>query len=723
MNFQTVETLEQVKKIADRVIETKTPFALDLETTGLNPWRDKIVGIGLCFSPRGAVYIPLGHKYGQPFDPEQALFLLKPMLEYIPCYIYNIPFDMEFLRNIGVNIHPDSIDVSLLTYVKGVSVSNSLETQAHNILGMEVWSYKKFMMGVKLPKASHDISEAPISAVTPYCGRDALATYLLKEKLYPLLKNHPIYELEKALLPVTIRMRRNGVLIDKNHFVSEAERLTDIYKHLENVIWQQASEAIGEPVHFNIGSYQQKGDILFNRMGLEVKSRSDSGAPSTSEAALAELRWDNPIVNNCVVHSQITKMLTSYLSKFPYLIEQDGRIHTSLNQTGVVTGRYSSSDPNLQNIPNIKEWTIQGKKVEKVVINTRDAFIAPEGWRWLAVDYSQIEAKLAAGVTKEIELLTAFRDGIDFHTKTASLVFGVSVDKVTKAQRRLGKKLNFLLLYGGESYKLYSELIKEMKVTRRECDKYRNLYYNAYARMFREADRIAKDAYMTHSVTTLYGRLIPVPLLGSSERRERSKGERQAYNGVIQGSAGDIMKMALVNTDRMIAKKHSLDAVKAMLTVHDEIDFEVSPEVDMRDLITDIVSVMKTTREGFPEIYAEPSLGTRWGSLVELNKGESIEKFVERCLGERPKMVTVAGEVDKTFILELPEFMLEQQSKEDIIRLNGFLRSKKGNNVLEIRLGRSTRILENSGISIEDRDKLLLMTSGKFYEKIEDAEI
>jgi DNA polymerase-1 len=412
------------------------------------------------------------------------------------------------------------------------------------------------------------------------------------------------------------------------------------------------------------------------------------------------------------------KMLSSYLKKFPALIEQDGRIHTSFNQTGVVTGRFSSSDPNLQNIPNIKEWTIQGKTNEKVVVNTRKAFAVPEGWRWLAFDYSQIEARLAAGLTKEVELLTAFRDGIDFHTKTTSLVFGIAVDKVTKAQRRLGKKLNFLLLYGGEYNKLYSEMIKEMKVTRDECKRYRDLYYNAYARMFAQADRIAKNAYMTHSVNTLYGRLIPVPMLGSSDKYERSKGERQAYNGIIQGTAGDIMKMALVNTDNMIQKQHSLDAVKSILTVHDEIDFEVSPEVDMRDLIIDTMKVMKTTREGYPEIYAEPSLGTRWGDLTEIEKGESVEKFVDRCLGERPVRVVV-GQVDKKFVLEIPDFVVMQKTKAEMMELQEFLSSKKGNNELEVRLGQGVRTITNTGISIEDKEKLLLMTNGKFYEQEE----
>lgn len=724
MNFQSVTNLSDIKKIVSRVLETRTPFGLDLETTGLNPWRDEIVGMSLAFSPSGAMYFPLRHKYGQPYDPDTAMHLLKPLLEAAPSYIFNMAFDMEFLHNIGMSLHPDSIDVSLLTYAHGSLTFNNLAIHAKASLGMEVWTYDQFMTKMKLPKGTHNISEAPVDAVCEYCGRDALATYLLKQKLYPKLRNTFTYKLENALLPVTVRMHRNGVLIDREHFTSEAERLTEVYERLENLIWQQASDKIGEPVKFNIGSYQQKGDILFNRIGLPVQGRSAiTKEPSTSEASLAKLRWEHPIVNNCVVHAQMRKMLTSYLKKFPALIEQDGRIHTSFNQTGVVTGRYSSSEPNLQNIPNIKEWTIQGKEDEKVSMITRNAFIVPKGWRWLAFDYSQIEARLAAGLTKETELLDAFRDGIDFHTKTASMVFGVSVEDVTKNQRKLGKKLNFLLLYGGEHKKLYSELIKEMKVTLADCKNYRDLYYNAYHTMFQEADRIGRNAYMTHSVTTLYGRLIPIPLLGSSDKYERSKGERQAYNGIIQGSAGDILKMAMVNTDRMIQDKYSLDDVKVTLTVHDELDFEVSPDVDMRDLIVDSVEVMKTTREGFPDMHVEPSLGARWGSLEEIGKGESVEKFVDRCLGEKPKSVVVPGVKGKHFILEMPDFEVLLKTKKEMLELDTFLRSKEGNTTVEVRLGAGVRTLTNTGISIDDKDRLLLMTSGKFYEKMTDEEL
>lgn len=710
MKFTHVEELSDVERIVSRTLETKAPYALDIETAGLNPWRDSIVGMSLAYSGKGAVYIPLGHLYGQPFDPEQALRLLQPMLERVPSLIYNIPFDAEFLYRTGITVHPDSIDVSLLTYVNGTEVVNKLSYHAKNLLGMKVEDYKNFMARVDLPKKTHTIAEAPIRFVAEYCGRDAVATFLLWELLYSKLKNNGIYKLEHELLPVTMLMRRNGVLINRSHFETEAVRIKKEREHLTNLIWQQASEAVGEQLEFNIGSGAQVADVLFNKMKLPVTKRSKkTKAPSTAEGALAQIKWDYPIAANVISHRGMGKSLTSYLSKFPGLIEKDERIHTSLNQTGVVSGRYSSSDPNLQNIPNFKEWLIQGDGAEKVVVNTRDAFIVPEGWEWWSFDYSQIEARLAAGVTKEHILLDAFREGVDFHTKTTSLVFGIPVEQVTKTQRYLGKKLNFLLLYGGEAKRLYEELIKEMKVTYAECKKYRDLYYEAYPKMFSEAEKIGKDAYMTHSVQTLFGRTIPVPDLHSSDKYIRSHGERQAYNGVIQGSAADILKRALVKKFHMIKKDYSLDLIKPILTVHDELDYEVSPEIPKVEYARDSLEILKYQMDGFPELFCDVSVGDKWGSIKEI-------KDIEKELGDGKVSVVVPESVGKTFILEIPPLEVVTRTKGELGELKAMLTRKGGNTVILKGIGKDI-IFSSSGISIEDHDKLILMTNGKFYEK------
>lgn len=451
MRFHLIDNLADIEKVVSKGLQAEQPYALDIETSGLNPWRDFIVGVSLAFNENGALYIPLKHSYGQPFDPKQAMGLLKPLISQVPSLIYNIPFDGEFFHQLGTDIHPDSVDVSLLTYVNGKETSNKLSTQAKSILNFEVWDFKDFMTRVDLPKKTSTIAEAPVGAVAEYCGRDALATYMLWKLLWPKLQNDWVYKLEAALLPITIYMRRNGVLIDREFFESEALRVAEGREYLQNLIFQQASEITGEPVSLNLASPQQVGDLLFNKIKVPIMSRSmKTKAPSTSENALAEVKWRYPVVGNVVSYRGVNKLLGSYLNKFPAMIERDGRIHTSFNQTGVVTGRYSSSDPNLQNIPNFSNWILKGVENESITVNTRNAFRVPDGWKWYSFDYSQIEARLAAGVTREVELLTAFRDNVDFHTKTASLVFKVPVAAVTKDQRRLGKKLNFLLLYGGK---------------------------------------------------------------------------------------------------------------------------------------------------------------------------------------------------------------------------------------------------------------------------------
>lgn len=716
MKFYSVSSLSEVQRVVNRGLEINQPYAMDLETTGINPWRDKIVGVALSFSEAGSVYIPLRHKYGQPFNAKSALQMLKPLFENVPSLIYNVPFEAEFLFREDIFLNKESVDVALLAYTNGTEIVNKLSSVAKNLLKFEVWDYKKFMAGLNCAVKVTDISHAPIDSVAEYCGRDTIATYLLWKLLYPILKNNDVYKMEARLLPITIRMRRNGVLIDRKYLESEALRIADLREHVQNIIWSQASSLIGEPVTFNIGSWQQVGDIVYNRIGLPVYNRTEkTGAASTSGDAFSRLKWDNPVVYNIGTWRGLNKNLGSYAQKFPDMIENDGRIHASFNQSGVGAGRYSSSDPNLQNIPGYQEWFVKDVDNTIIKVNTRKAFIVPEGWGWFSYDYSQIEARIAAGVTKESILLNAFRDGVDFHTKTASLVFGVPVEKVTKSQRQMGKKLNFLLLYGGTEKKLYSELIKEISVTPAECKRYKELYYNAYPKMFSEATRIAKDAYMTHSITTIDGRVVPIPLLGHYDKKERAKGERQAYNGVIQGSAAGVLKKSMIEMDDMISKNYGHQNVKNILTVHDSQDYEVSPEVkkDAEGFHRDALSTLRFTMEGFPALFAEASEGVCWGELVELKNGVVPEKKV---------MVSVPGK-PKTFVLCVPDITIVKRTKHELEELKRYIRSKSGYNNLIIKVNERDIYIEKCGISIEDKNKLVLMTSGQFYEQPDEEDL
>lgn len=734
--YIALDTLADVKKFTSKVAEKRQYYSMDLETSGLNPWKDDIVGVGLAATEAGAVYIPIAHSYYQPYDGRAAMEILKELFEYAPFVGFNVLFDVEFLEyRAGIQSHLDFIDSSLLTYVDGQIPSNSLEAQAKFHLNMRVLSFKEFMMKTDLPLKSVNIADAPIAHVAAYCGRDTLAAFLLFKKLYPRLKNDKIYKLERDLVPVIRWLRRNGVLVNQDYFVKEQTRITREKEELTQLLYSQVYDMCSQKVEFNPRSSAQVAEVLFRQIGLPVQGRSrKTKAPSTSENALAPLRWDYPLVNNLLIWREMDKRLTSYLNKYHNLVQKDGRIHASYNQTGVITGRFSSSDPNMQNVPGLKKWKIMldKEKIKEMETNTRSGFLVPDDKWWLSFDFSQIEARLAAGVTKEPVLLNAFEQGIDFHTKTASLIFNVPVDKVKYEQRQLGKKLNFLMLYGGEAKRLYEELVKEERVTREQAKQYRDEYYHIYSTMFNAAERIGREAEQTCSVRTIYNRRVPIPNLASADNYTRLKGHRQAYNAIIQGSAGDILKISMCKLYDMIQEDFSLDAVKLFSTVHDSQDYEIDEHVDMVDLIKKTMPLLTYNLEGFPEITSDVSLGKNWGSLKEREKDETVETFVARVTGKRKKVAvpvkTSEGKAEskfipqydfKTFIWELSETAIQVNSKANFIEAKSWIQTRLGKGIhkLILRIGEKESVFTDMNISLDDADTLKLMLGGKLYEQ------
>jgi len=600
---------------------------------------------------------------------------------------------------------------------------------------MKVYSFKEFMMKTDLPLKSVNIADAPIAHVANYCGSDTLAAFLLYKKLYSKLKDNKVYKLEHDLLPVIRWLRQNGVLVNQEYFTKEQERITKERDELTQLLYSQAYGMCDQRIEFNPRSNAQVSEVLFQHIGLPIQARSKkTRAPSTSENALAPLRWDYPLVNNLLIWREMDKRLTSYLNKYHNLVQDDGRIHASYNQTGVITGRFSSSDPNMQNVPGLKKWKIALSKEKKKEIetNTRCGFIVPENKWWLSFDFSQIEARLAAGLTKELVLLNAFEQGIDFHTKTASLIFNVPVEKVTYTQRQLGKKLNFLMLYGGEAKRLYEELVKEERVTREQAKQYRDEYYRIYSTMFNTAEQIGRIAETTCSVQTLYNRRVPIPNLASSDNYIRMKGRRQAYNAIIQGSAGDILKISLRKVYDMIRKDFSLDAVKLFMTVHDSHDYEIDEHIDMVDLITKSDKLLTYNLEGYPVISSDVTLGKVWGTLKDREKGETVETFVARITGKKKKTIvpvqTPNGKVEakvirhydqKTFIWELSENALQTNPKEYFVDAKNWLRLRTGKGIhkLILRIGLQEMVFDDIDVSTGDADALKLMLGGKFYEQ------
>lgn len=709
MNIKAITSLDKVESITKHVLSSGCSLSIDLETTALDPWRDKIVGVGLSWDKRAAFYVPTLHQYDQPFDGEKALSIMKPMLEIAPLILYNAAFELEFLRNqMGIDRDGSNcVDTGFLAYVNAEYERLSLEYVAgQEFPDLGVSSYKKFMSEHNLNWKKNNIGEAPIGPTADYCGRDTLANLFLFEEFYPKLKDNRIYKLEKETLPAMLWLRRSGVLVDKEFFTEEQKRLEEELESLKKVVEVQVSEQAGEKINFNVNSSQQLGNVLFKVLNIPTKSYTPTNQYSTNKGVLSSLKWKYPIVRNIISYKEVKKRATTYYKNYLPFIQSDGRIHASYNQTGVPGGRTSCSDPNLQNIPREKSWDIYYKRGDypKILSNMRRGFTVPEGSSMLAFDFSQLEARVAAGITKEPILLEAFRKGIDYHTKTASLVFGTPVESVTKEQRYLGKTINFALSYGMGVRKFFFKLQEEVDVSYARAKEMRQRYLDSYPQMFREAEMIARNAQRCHFVHTLWGRKVTIFGFAQGDERSQQEAKREAYNQEIQGTAADVAKRGMVQLYRMVKKDYGLDVVKYILFNHDEYDFEVPKEVELSEFVSKVRKCVDLSIEGFPELFVEAKRGSDWGSL---------KKFEETS-----NSVVSSGAVKrKTFILELPSGGVKRTQKQ-VEDLKNLIESNPGENVIVLKMGdKEQPIPHNTSIGIESRERIILLIGGKFYER------
>jgi DNA polymerase-1 len=716
MNLHTIKDLTSLISLAESLLNFHGVVAIDLETESVNPYRDKIIGAGLCFSSSDAYYVPLNHKYDQPFNGAEAVSILKSPLEKVQLCAFNAAFDVEFLE-LTAKIFPRvPLDVALMAYVKATYPQISLKAVSEmEFPGVKPATYREFMLEKGLKPSKNSIGELPVGDVAEYCGRDALATFLLYERLYPQVKDHGIFKLEQETLPVVLQLRRNGVLVDQDFFKVEGESLRRELEDLGKIIQSQVSAIAGTLVEFNIGSSQQLAKVLYDILKLPCSDVTEKGNRRTDKEVLAKLKWKHPVVRNIISYKEISKLATTYYLKYLNYVEADGRIHASYNQFGVPTGRLSCSDPNLQNLPMKNSWVVEKDGGSHTVTsNMRKGFIVPEGWWFLEADYSQIEARIAAGVTKEPILLNAFAEGIDFHTKTASLVFECAVENVTPEQRRSSKTLNFALSYGMGKGKLHRVLLEKLDITRRESDRFHDKYLRSYPTMFHQAEMIAKEAERRGYVSTIFGRRIPV--FGFQEGPAAlQEAYRMAYNGVIQGSAADVLKRGLVRTHRMIKEKFSLDAVKMIMTTHDSMAFEVHKDVPLVEFIQNLLDVTSMQVAEFPKFYCEVELGRNLGNLEKVQKGESLSVFVGRVTGAIMPVEQQKG--GETFVLELPE--VSERMHSQIINFKTFLLSRPGENAIILKIGSTERIFPHrTSVTLADKERILLMMGGKFYRRI-----
>ena len=540
-------------------------FAFDTETTSLNYMVAEIVGVSFAVEAGTAAYVPLAHDY--PGAPEQlsrdeVLAQLKPLLEdgSKGKLGQHLKYDANVLMNHGITLRGIREDTMLESYVLDATGSrHDLDTLALKYLGQRTIHFEDIAgKGAK----QITFNQVPVEQAAPYAAEDAEVTLRLHSLLSARLAAVPalqqLYrELEVPLVPVLSRIERNGALVCREQLAAQSAELGQRMLALE----AKAHELAGGP--FNLGSPKQLGEILFNKLELPVLKKTPKGAPSTAEEVLAELALDYPLPAVLMEYRSLSKLKSTYTDKLPGMIDaKTGRVHTSYHQAVTATGRLSSSDPNLQNIPIRTE---EGRRI-------RQAFIAAPGCKIVAADYSQIELRIMAHLSQDPGLLAAFAEGLDVHSATAAEVFAVDIEQVSVDQRRKAKAINFGLIYGMSAF----GLAKQLGIGRHEAQEYIDVYFARYPGV---ADYMARTRALAHEtgyVETLKGRRLYLPEINARNRQRQQAAERTAINAPMQGTAADLIKLAMLAVDAWIDSS-GVDA-RLMMQVHDELVFEVADD-------------------------------------------------------------------------------------------------------------------------------------------------
>jgi len=594
-NYETVTTSEALERWAARV-EAAELAAIDIETDSLDPIRANLVGLSLAVAPGEACYVPIAHSYaGAPDQLPLVAVLgrLRPWLEdeAKAKVAHNVKYDSHVFARLGVDVRGYRHDTMLESYVWEAHKAHTLESLAFRHLGRTALTYEDVCGkgASQIPFAQVEVTRA-----AAYSCEDADMALHVHQALWPRLEGEPqladLYRrIEMPTSDVLARIERTGVLIDSALLAAQSGELAEKMARLE----QEAYEIAGQP--FNLGSPKQIGEILFGKLGLPVGRKTASGAPSTDEDVLQELAADYPLPGKLLEHRSLSKLKGTYTDKLPLMVNPEtGRVHTTYAQAVAVTGRLSSNDPNLQNIP-IR--TAEGRRI-------REAFIAPAGASILSADYSQIELRIMAHISADAGLLAAFGSNVDIHRATAAEVFGVAFADVAHEQRRFAKVINFGLIYGMSAF----GLAQNLGIERSAATAYIERYFARYPGVKRYMDETRAQAIERGWVETLFGRRVHLPEIRKPGPR-RSAAERQAINAPMQGTAADLVKLAMIAVQQLIDRERR--ATRMIMQVHDELVFEVpAAELDWaRETLPRTMAAVATLAV---PLVAEVGVGANW---------------------------------------------------------------------------------------------------------------
>jgi len=596
-DYQIVQDREAFEAWLAR-LKSAELFAFDTETTSLDYMQARVVGVSFAVEAGEAAYVPLAHEDpmgGEQLDRDWVLAQLRPLLEdaQTPLLGQNLKYDRNVLLNHAIELRGMAFDTMLESYVLDSTASrHDMDSLALKYLNRKTIGYADVAgKGAK----QIGFEQVPIASAGPYAAEDADITLRLHQTLWPKLAAEPklaalFRDIEMPLIPVLSDMERTGVLVDAGMLARQSEELAVRMAEIE----QEAYEVAGEP--FNLGSPKQIQAILFDKLGLPVLKKTPKGAPSTAEEVLAELALDYPLPRLILDYRSLSKLKSTYTDKLPRRIDPDtGRVHTSYHQAVASTGRLSSSDPNLQNIP---VRTAEGRRI-------RQAFIAPPGHKILAADYSQIELRIMAHLSGDEGLLRAFAAGEDIHRATAAEVFGVPLEAVTHEQRRSAKAINFGLIYGMSAF----GLARQLGIPRQAAQEYVDLYFQRYPGVKAFMDRTRESARERGYVETVFGRRLYLPEINHRNGQRRQYAERTAINAPMQGTAADIIKKAMIETHRWIGET-ALD-VTLIMQVHDELVFEVHEE-QVEAARVDIERCMSRVAELKVPLVVDTGVGDNW---------------------------------------------------------------------------------------------------------------
>lgn len=595
-NYQTVLDKKTFESWLDRLKKADV-FAFDTETTSLDYMKARVVGVSFAIEAGSAAYVPFGHDYldaPEQLSEQDVLGALKPLLEdeNSKKIGQNLKYDGHVLANHNISLNGIAEDSMLESYVLDSTKRHGMDDLALRLLGINTIHFVDIAgKGAK----QLTFNEIDLEQAGPYAAEDADITLQIHQKLAAELEKEPalkrVYQdIELPLLNVLLKIERNGVKIDVPMLEAQSNQLAERMKEVESQAYEEAGET------FNLASPKQLSMILFEKLAIPSSKKTKTGQYSTAEDVLQELAEEHLLPKLLLEHRSLSKLKSTYTDKLPLQVnEKTGRVHTSYNQTVAATGRLSSTDPNLQNIPIRSE---EGRRI-------RQAFIAPEGYKMLAADYSQVELRIMAHLSGDENLLKAFADGVDVHRATAAEVFGVALEEVESEQRRAAKAINFGLIYGMSAF----GLAKQLNIGRYEAQDYINVYFARYPGVKAYMDETREQAHDRGYVETVFGRRLYLPEINSRNGQRRQYAERTAINAPMQGTAADIIKRAMISVDAALANS-KIDA-RVVMQVHDELVLEVL-EKDVEALVDLLTIEMEQAAELKVPLVVDIGIGDNW---------------------------------------------------------------------------------------------------------------